>query len=324
MSASLKIDTSTFFVLFFISINLSHCSNPYEDKLGHVKKTMLSFKKVEGITFIEVDRRLKSGLAYNEFGYHLAPEWKLRFVSADSAALYSPVKKKFLNFPLSLGTDSIFNTARVFLKMQKMSKDSLLFDLLEPKNDSMNINGARVTMLLYSKGYLKAKLKRDSLFLKRATRRDSLFITALAKKANADFTKFFAAQQPVQLIPKNRLIAVTKQKVKASYLENNFNTSDDYMNPTCDITIYKAYQDFNDHFSVYVDNKGVMHYHTALTVFFGDKEAEANYIKVTTAIMNTYLKLYLTTIPGETLGIKHATNITLNVVGIAHAQAKGK
>ena len=227
-----------------------------------------------------------------------------------------------MNFPLSLGTDSVFNTARVFLKMKKMSKDSLLFDLLEPKNDSMNINGARVKMLLYSERFLKTKLQHDSLFLKRPNRKDSLFIAALAKQANADSTKAFAAQQPVQLISKNPLLIVTKQKAKPNDPENNFNTSDDYMNPTYDIKIYKAYQDFNDHFSVYVDAKGVMHYRKPLTIFFGDKEAEANYIKVTTAIMNTYLKLYMTTIPGQTLGIKHLTTISLNVIGIAHAQSK--
>lgn len=87
---------------------------------GHGEKPITSFKSVEGITFIEVSRRQKSnGLSYNEYGYHLTPDWRLRFVSDDSAALYSPQKDAFFNFPLALGTDSVFNIAHAFLKMKK-------------------------------------------------------------------------------------------------------------------------------------------------------------------------------------------------------------
>jgi len=304
---------ATLFVCF------SSCEYKDPNALGHGKKPILSFKSVEGIYYTEVDRRLKNGLSFNEFGYHLAPEWKLRIVSEDTASLYSPVKKTYLTFPLSRGTDSVFNTARSYLRLKKMSKDSLVFDLLELQGDSMNLNGGRVRMLLYSDKFLKTKLQRDPKFLTRVNRKDSLFIANLAKKAKADITKAFAAQQPVQFISLKPQATVVKEKNIAS-AANNFNTSDDYMNPVYNITIYKAYEDFKYRFSVYVDDAGVMTYRKPLVGFYDDAEAEKSYNRVSTAVMNTYLKLYFKTIPGQTMGIKHASVIEVDVIGIKAAK----
>ncbi|TSD64005.1 hypothetical protein FFF34_015705 [Inquilinus sp. KBS0705] len=297
----------------FAIVLLTNCSRPPGP--GHGEKPIISFKSIQGITFIEVARRQKNGLSFNEYGYHLQPEWKLRFVSEDSAALYSPVKKQFLNFPLSLGTDSVFNTARSFLRMKKMSKDSLVLELLEAKNDSMNINGSRVTMLFYSEGFIKNKLKEDTSLLKRVTHKDSLFIKALAAKAHADYKKAFAAQQVVQLISKSPDITITKRVTKPNYLDNNYSTADDYLDPTFNITIKNAYKDFYYSFSVYVDDKGKMYYRIPLVGL--DTDFLATYIRMSTGIMNSYLKLYLKVIPGSTLGIPHASTISLHVEGIA-------
>ncbi len=286
---------------------------------GHGEKPKISFKSVEGITFIEVSRKQKNGLSYNEYGYHLTPDWRLRFVSADSAALYSPQKDAFFNFPLALGTDSVFNIAHAFLKMKNMSKDSLTFELLEAQGDSIDIHKSRVVMKLYSEPYIK-KTGKDLKQLQAASRKDTLFVRGLVAKANADIKKAFAASDPVQLISKNPNLKVTKRKAKPSLLDNKYATDDDYLTPTYDIVIHKAYQDFDYSFEATVDSAGVWHYNRPLVPFLGDEDVKANYIKVSTGIMNTYLKLFMTTLPGETLGMKHASTISVNVKGIMAAK----
>lgn len=283
---------------------------------GHGEKPKISFKSVEGITFIEVSRKQKSnGLSYNEYGYHLTPDWRLRFVSADSAALYSPFKDAFFNFPLALGTDSVFNIAHAFLKMKHMSKDSLVFELLEAHGDSIDINKSRVVMRLFSEDYIKNKLHSDFKTLQSASKKDTLFVRGLVTKANADIKKAFAASQPVQLISKKPFVSVIKRKAKPSLLDNKYATDDDYLTPVYDIVIHKAYQDFDYSFEATIDSAGTWHYIKPLVPFLGDEQVKDNYIKVSTAVMNTYLKLFLTTVPGETLGMKHASTISVNVKG---------
>ncbi|MES2062979.1 MAG: hypothetical protein V4456_13720 [Bacteroidota bacterium] len=301
-------------IALFIPVILAGCGRRKGDK------PKISFKSVEGITFLEVSRKQNNGLTFNEYGFRLVPDWRLRFVSADSAALYSPVKNQFFNFPLALGTDSVFNIAHAFLKMKVMSKDSLVFSLLETEGDSVNLNKSRVTMRLYSEDFIKNKLHTDASVLQRPSKQDTAFVRDLVNKANADFKKAFAAWQPVQLISKNPNVAVDKVKAKPSLLDNKYSTDDDYLNPVYNIVIHKAYQDFNYSFEATVDTAGVWHYNKPLVGFMGDEAAEKNYTKVSTGIMNTYLKLFLTTVPGQTLGMKHASTISLNVRGIVAAK----
>jgi hypothetical protein len=280
---------------------------------GHWKKPFLSFKSLQGISYTEI-RRQQNGLSFNEFGYHLAADWKLRFVSADSIALYSPVKKEFLNFPLSCGIDSIFNTNRTFLRMKHMSKDSLIFELIEAKNDSLEIKGTKVYMLFYADNYIKNVLHTDAPTLQASTRKDSLFIKRLIRKADSSHVNAFAASNPVKLTSTRRFIAVNKRKTVADFLMNHYNTSDDYMNPTYDIVINKAYADFNYSFSVYVDNKGRMYYNEPLMPFT-DGGYKEQYVRASKAIMDTYLNLYLKVLPGKTLGMAHTSLIDLHVQG---------
>ncbi len=289
------------------------------------EKSKISFKSVEGITFLEVSRKQNNGLSYNEYGFHLVPDWKLRFTSADSAALYSPVKGKFFNFPLALGTDSVFNIAHAFLKLKVMTKDSLVFQLLETEGDSMDLNKSRVTMRLYAEDYIKNKLHSDISTLQRVSKQDSVFVRDLVAKANADIKKAFSASQPVQIISKNPNVVVEKVTAKPSLLDNKYSTDDDYLNPSFKIVIYKAYQDFNYMFEATIDSAGAWHYNKPLLgTFLGDEAAKTNYIKVSTAIMNTYLKLFLTTTPGSSLGMKHASTISIDVRGNVAAKGKAK
>jgi hypothetical protein len=289
---------------------------------GHKEKdrSKISFKSIEGITYLEVSRLQKNGLSYNDYGFHLSPDWKLRFVSEDSAALYSPVKKQFLNFPLALGTDSVFNTAHAFLKMKHMSKDSLVLELLEAAGDSINLHKSRVTMRLFSEDYIKNKLHTDIVILQRPSRKDTLFVRSLVEKANADIKKAFAASEPVKLMSRSPQVTVAKRVTKPSYIDNNFSTDDDYLDPTFDIVINKAYANFNYSFSAYVDSKGQMFYRMPLIDLAGDDDFKNHYIKMSTGIMNSYLKLYLTTIPGQTLGMPHTSTISIHVTGTIAAK----
>lgn len=312
LMSSTKLNFRLFISCCVVCLMLAASSCKHNNARDHYK---LSFKSIEGITYTEVDRRKGDGLAFNEYGYHLSPEWHLRFVSDDSAALYSPVKKQFLNFPLALGIDSVFNTARAFLKMRHMSKDSLIFEMMEVKDDSLKVNGSRVYMKFYADDFIKNKLHTTAGKLRRFRKADTLFIEKLAATANADIKKAFAAQNPVELISKSPNLIINTRKTIPNYLKNNFNTSDDYMDPTFDITINKAYKDFNYRFSAYVDKQGKMSYRRPLINLSDDKDMEKHYNRMATGILDSYLKLYVTVVPGTTLNIPHATTITIAVHG---------
>jgi hypothetical protein len=278
------------------------------------KKELISFKPFNGISYSEVARRQKNGLSFNEYGYQLEPQWKLQFVSDDSVSVFSPTKNHFINFPLTRGYDSVFNAARSWLKIKQMTKDSIIMEILQAKGDSIDISGSKVYMLFYADNYVKNVLHTDTATLRHPSRKDTLFVKSLVVKANQNITKAFAARQPVQLISKSPLVTVKQWHTKPDIM-NNFDSSDDYLDPTFDITINKAYQDFYYSFSVYVDNKGQMDYRIPLIDFMGDKDAKQSYISTSRSIMNSYLKYYLQTISGSTLGFMHASTISLHVRG---------
>jgi hypothetical protein len=304
-----------FMVMFLGFISLTACDNNPNHK---VNRKPISFKAIEGITYTEVARYQQNGLSFNEYGYHLNPDWRLRFVSDDSVALFSPVKKAFLNFPLALGFDSVINTNRSYLKMRRMSKDSLVFELLLAKNDTLNINGEKIYMKFYADNYIKNSLHTTADILQHYKIQDTLFVAGLVAKANADMKEAFAAQQPVQLISKSPAVTVVKQKTVADWLLNNYNTSADYMDPQYDIVIKKAYSNFNYSFTAYVDKEGRMYYDKPMFPFTDGKYRD-EYIRISKGIMDSYLKLYLKKIPGQTLGMKHASIISLHVKGMAKA-----
>lgn len=303
------------FLIVLGCIAFAGCDNDPHHK---VNKKRISFKSIEGITYTEVSRVQQNGLSFNEYGYHLNPEWRLRFVSDDSLALFSPVKKEFLNFPLALGFDSVISTNSSYLKMRRMSKDSLVFELLLAHDDSLDTRGAKVYMKFYADNYIKNGLHTTADILQRYKRGDTLFVKGLVEKANADIKDAFAAQVPVQLTSKSPIVTVEKEKTVADFLLNRYNTSDDYMDPRYDIVINKAYANFYYSFMVYVDQEGKMYYDKPM-VMLTDGKFREDYIRTSTAIMNGYLKRYLSNVPGQTLGMKHASLISLHVKGVAKA-----
>ncbi|MDN5289483.1 MAG: hypothetical protein JWR38_5757 [Mucilaginibacter sp.] len=285
------------------------------------EKDLISFKSVEGISYSEISRRQKNGLSFNEYGFQLEPQWKLEFVSDDSVSIYSYDRKAFFNFPLTRGYDSVFNTIGTWLKLRKMSKDSLVLETLRSEADSVDITGAGVYMTFYANNYIQNVLHTDIATLRQSSRKDSLFIKSLVNQANFDYEKAFAARQPVVLVSKSPAVKVNKWKAEGDIL-NNFDTSDDYFNPTYSITINKAYENFYYSFSMYVDDKGEMHYGKPLIPFMDG--SEKSYIRLSKAIMDSYFKHYLQITPGKTLNMAHASLIKIHVEGKVSPVATNK
>jgi len=277
------------------------------------EKDLISFKPLFGISYTEIARRSQNGLSFNNSGYQLEPQWKMQFVSNDSARIYSPTKKQFINFPLTRGYDSIFNTARTWLKVKTMTKDSMIIEMLKADGDSVDTRGAKVFMVFYADNYINDVLHGNLSKYKSPSRKDSLYIKSLTDIANKDYNEAFAARQPVELKSRSALVTVTRRHSEPTML-NNFNTSDDYMRPEFDITVNKAYAYFNYSFSIIVDTAGQLHYGKPI-IFFLEKERIPAYNHYSTAVMNSYLRYYLNFIPGKTLGIAHASEIAVHVKG---------
>jgi hypothetical protein len=284
------------------------------------KKQLIDFKAYNGINYSEVSRRQKNGLSFNEYGYQLEPQWKMKFISDDSVSIFSPTKNMFINFPLTRGYDSIFNAARSWLKVQKITKDSLILEIIQQKGDSLDIKGTKVYMRFFADSYVKNVLHTYTSILRHPTRQDTLFIKSLVAKANADYTKQFSARQPAQLISKTPLVKIT-QRITKPNIENNFDTSDDYLDPTFDIVINKAYKDFYYSFTMYIDDKANMYYDKPLIALdLSGEELKADYIRISKGVMNSYFKAYMTIKPGSTLGFIHSSLISVHVKGVMAAQ----
>jgi hypothetical protein len=309
---NLKTTKQAYLILFItISIIQTGCNGGANSG----KKQLIDFKPYNGINYSEVSRRQKNGLSFNEYGYQLEPQWKMKFVSDDSVSIYSPTKQAFINFPLTRGYDSIFNAARSWLKVQKISKDSLVLEIIKQKGDSLDIKGTKVYMRFFADNYVKNVLHTDTSILRRPSRKDTLYIQSLAAKANKDYKKAFSARQPVELISKSSQIKVTRRTTKPE-IENNFDPSDDYLAPTYDIVINKAYKDFYYSFTMYVDDKGGMYYGNALVdLASSGPEFERAYNRIASGIMSSYFKFYLNIKPGSTLGIVHSSMVSVHVEG---------
>jgi hypothetical protein len=283
-------------------------------------KDLISFKSIEGISYTEVARHTKNGLSFNEYGYQLEPQWKMSFISDDSTRIFSPFKNRPINFPLSRGYDSVFNTAGSWFKVREMNKDSLILEMLKYKDGLIDVTGSGVCMVFYADNYIQNILHSDITILSRPSHSDTVFINKLVAKANSDYKKAFAARQTAQLISKSPLVKVTKRQTEPM-MENSFDASNDYLDPTFDIVINKAYRNFYYSFSVYIDKKGNMFYRIPLVGFY-EPSFKVTFIKESQDIMNTYLKYFFKIIPGSTLGMPHASTISLHVKGLTSATNK--
>ncbi|HTE00820.1 MAG TPA: hypothetical protein VK668_16120 [Mucilaginibacter sp.] len=294
------------FLLILLSVINFSCNRPV--------KRSLPFGSVKGIHFTEVRRVFNTGLVFDKVGYQLEPLWQIHFLSDDSVMAYSPKMKRYYGFHVYFDHDSIFNMLDAWLKLKKISKDSLVLQSLRVQDKVIldDDEGSQVFMTFYSDWYIKNKGAEKIRQLGIPGKQDTLFIKDRVKIANSNIDSAFSARIPVVLKSKNPLVKVEKVKNVSTPL-NKIDASVDYLYPEYNIAIHKAYEDFNYSFSVFVDDKGLMHFGKSDIPY--SHEYKATYEKIMKGIIDGYLQHYLEITPGNTLGIPHNSSIYLNVEG---------
>lgn len=275
----------------------------------HYGKTGLFFSAVKDIRFTEVKRRFNNGLVFDKQGYQLEPSWKLYFTADDSVNVYSPKMKRFYGFHVYFDHDSVFNMVDAWFKLKHLGKDSIVLQALRVENKVIKDDdeGSKVYLTFYPDN----KIKNTSI-PGLPTRNDTAYIQSRAKLANSKMDSAFSARYPVVLTSKSPLVKVEKV-VSVSTPLSKIDPSVDYLYPEYNITINKAYEDFDYSFSVFVDDRGLMHFRKSTIPY--PSAFQKTYTDVMKGIIDGYLKLYLDVTPGKTLGIAHTSVILLNVTG---------
>src|SRR5476651_1150112 len=275
-----------FFFLLIACIAISACKQPKPP----AEKPHMSFKGVLGIGYTEVRRYFATGYSFTETGYELDPNWRLSFPSVDSVNIYNPKRKVFANCPLLFDHDSVFNIAWAYLRLKKLNKDSIIFQVLRVRGRVIDNDNSNVYMLLYSNDYIKNVLHRDPLSMQVASRRDSLFIKNLTDKARRDPSKAFAARQIVKITSKTPLVTV-QNVVNDDRADTDADGPPlDYLSPEYNITIHKAYDDFSYYFTILVDEKGQMTYGRPMDPLM--PEFAESYPRIMKGLVNGYMKTY--------------------------------
>lgn len=284
---------------------------------GHISKineeTPPSFTAIKGIKYTEVKRRFKNGLSFTNQGFQLEPEWNIYFNADDSVRIYSPEKKQYMTYRIFHSHKALFQFAREWFRVKHVSKDSLIFQVMELESRAVMEDLSTITMTLYSDDYIKNVLKTTADKLKNPSKEDSLFIKYRAIQANSDRDSAFAARNPVKLISKSKISSVEKIMPGLDPYLGHVNRSEEYLYPEYLIKIKKAYQDFQYSFSVIVDHNGRMHFKQFLVAV--EPEFMENKTKVAKGIIDIYLRNTLEITPGNTLGFPHSSVINLHVVG---------
>lgn len=275
-------------------------------------KSKPSFKDVIGIEFTEVRRAFDTGLSFNKYGFQLEPEWIVNFTAEDSIKIFSPKEDRFIHYPIYYDHGAVFNFAREWFRVIKVSRDSMVFQLLQVRSKVVSKEMSNVYMTFYSENYLKNVLHADPDSLKRPNRKDSLFIKSRAMLANKNPDSILAARNPVVLRSKVSFIEAQKVQISPDLI-NGRNKSDEYLLPEYNITINNAYKDFNYSISVIVDQNGNMQFRRFLNAVM--PEFEESKTRIVKALIEGYLKPYLDIKPGSTLGFPHTSSVKLNMIG---------
>lgn len=277
-----------------------------------IVKAKALLKSIQGIHYTEVKRNFDNGLSFSPVGYQLIPEWRISFPSTDSVTIYSPKKKRFLNTPVIFDHDSVYNVAWAWLKLKYIKKDSIQFMVLHVHDNVIQDEKTHVYMTFYTNDYIKNVLHADTANMLRPSRKDTAYIKAKISLAQRVIDSAFAGTEPAVLKPKSPLISVKKEVTPQDDVDGGM-SYDDYLSPTYNITIRKAYQDFYYSYTAFVDEKGTLIFRKPITYIMPEfKEATLTALK---GITDGYLKLYLDVTPGKTLGIPHNSIVILNVTG---------
>lgn len=293
-------------LFIFIAFVITSCTHKYDER-----ERRADFDDVIGIDYLEVRRTFASGLSFHAGGYQLSPLWKLKFLSNKFAMVYSPDKNKMLKFPVTRDHDSLVNVANTWLKPLKITKDSMVMQVLAVEVKKVYFDKSTVYMTLYSDQYIKKK-NLDTAQLKKPNRADTLFISKRATVVNASVDSGFAGTQPVVFKSLSPKVSVNKVKVQADMM-NKLDASEAYMYPEYNITIKNAYKNFGYSFWATVDINGMVHYQQSVNYILPEfKESTIHTIK---GIIDGYIKAYFQVIPGKTLGIPHNSFVLINLQG---------
>ncbi len=292
--------------LSILTVILSFTSCVKEEE----RKNTPSWKEAWNVSFTEVRRTFESGVVFNDFGYQLKPDWRFKILSDTSVSIYSPKLNRVTTAHIQFDHDSIYNFAWAWLRVRKLSKDSILFQVMKVKDKRVLRKQSNIYMTLYSDDYIKYKLKKKIADLVKPNSQDSIFIKDKIQLANADTSKAFPAHE--QAILKSKSSLLTIKKISAS--DNDMHDVFDPFLPEYDITIKKSYKPFNYSFSVVINQEGKLLFRRSR--IFIMPEFQDRIKSTIRGIINGYLSAYLDTHPGKTFGIPHSTIVFMNVRGV--------
>jgi len=284
-----------------------------------VKKTVKQPEKndiiaIQGIRYTEVKRGFSNGLSFDTLGFQQQPSWIIQFQSTDTVLAYDPVKKIMQPFFLLHDHAAVYNFAKEYFRFKLLSKDSVVFQRLQVKGKEV-VNDIRsdVNMTFYADSYIKNVLHNDAEKLQRPSRRDTLFIAELVAKANRNPDKpdsVFAGRQVALLTARDNRITV--ERLSQVDRINGRTEAYDYLYPKYKLVIPDAYKDFAYEFTVIVDINGKLRLGNFWTNLPEFREVRK---KVLEGITSVYLQNLLKIKPGSTLGMPHASEITVAVTG---------
>ena len=275
----------------------------------------ISFKPIEGIDYTEIRREYDNGLGFNVHGYHLQPEWRVTFLPGkDSVRIFSLVLQRFIKDGIIFDHDSVVNVAHSWLKIKKLHPDSLKFQVLYVRNKHIMDTTGQIFMTLYSNNYIKDKLHTTPQDLQKPPRRDTVYIQKRVRESIANMKKnAFAATEPVTFTSKVPQVTVSQKLLKKDDALQDATLANNYLLPEFDITIHKAYANFNHSMQLIADQNGKLYFDKPTTNILDEVEHR---IKIMKGVVDGYLTYYLTTTPGKTLGMAHPSIIRVNVKGI--------
>ncbi len=291
-----------FFLLLLILLGQVSC----KPKVRDLHK--VTFKPVWGIKCTEVKRRHYDGRSFDKYGYKVEPSWKIIFGSDDSLGVYVPKREKYINYYITNDHDSLFHAAGTWLRAKKLTKDSIVLQVMQVETNVVYLLRSTVFMTFYSDDYINNVLKTTPAKLQQADKADSLFVRAMIAHPHKNPDSLFAAHEPVVMKSKSPLVSINKTEVIPSDF-NNYNTAGAYLYPEYNISIKKAYQDFDYSFTAIVNEKGEMRLGKSL---MGSYQDNTNILK---GIIDGYLKAYIDITPGSTFGMPQTSRIYINVKG---------
>lgn len=270
------------------------------------------FEGVVNVKYTEVKRRFSDGLVFNETGYQLEPLWRMWFISNDSVRIYSQERGKFYNFKVYYDHDSVINMADNWLKIKKITPDSLLFQVLFVKNKEILDEESNIYMTFYSDKLVSKIPDTKIMYMGLPSARDTAFIKNLVAKISKDSTKFFAGREAPKIESRSPDLQVETQQYVKSFL-TAADPADPYMHPEFHITMHKAYDNFYYRFSAYIEADGTLRFKEPLQLITDFREHIIGAMK---GIVNGYLRYYTKVTPGSTLGIKHRTSVIIEIKGV--------